>query len=166
MITLYEKGADIVDEATGEVVGYETTSVNFPDFFYEWSGIKYNWDDKTLEYKGKTYFKSASAIDSADSILLGNWENMIGHRIDDVYYHGVEPGNPSGNTDNVMREEYIDDKGNLRYYRTFSWNEADNCVSRQLYRAVENKNKEEEHKTDDIEEQQQDREVPVELNLK
>lgn len=166
MITLYEKGADIVDEATGEVVGYETTSVNFPDFFYEWSGIKYHWDQKTLEYNGKTYFKSASAIDSADSLLLGNWENMIGHRIDSVYYRGVEQGNPSGNTDNVMREEYIDDKGNLRYYRTFAWNDADNCVSRQLFRAVENKNKEEEHKTDDIEEQQSDKEVPVELTLK
>lgn len=155
MITLYEKGAEIKDPLTGLVVGYETRSVNFPDFIYEQEGIEYDWTNKTVKIDGKTYFKQQSTVENVDADLIARWDSIPGYHIERIYYTGIEAGNPSGK-DNLQRQNYIDDKNTVCYYRTYTWDASDNNITETLYRTLTNSNQEEEHKEDDVTEQESD----------
>jgi hypothetical protein len=57
-----------------------------------------------------------------------NWDNITGNSLEFVYYTGVEPGNPSGSTNNVKHIIYK--KGTVtELTKTLAYNSNDKVIS-------------------------------------
>ena len=54
MYTLYQRTEEVFDLA-GQSVGWQSKPVLFPDTFFLFSGLKFDWDEYTVEYKKKVY---------------------------------------------------------------------------------------------------------------
>lgn len=62
------------------------------------------------------------------SLTYTNWDSTAGNSLEFIYYAGIEPGNPSGSTDNV--KQIIYKKGvSTELTKEFSYNSANKVVS-------------------------------------
>jgi len=129
MNTLYQRTAEIFDIA-GNSVGWETKPVVFPDSFFLWSGLSYNWKDNTVTRKGKTYYLDKLVVNQAMDIpSIDEWKSHYGNDIKYEYYSGdvsETERNPSGNK-NIKRAIYL--SSNItKYILEFDYNENSQVV--------------------------------------
>ena len=130
MNTLYQRTKEIFDIA-GNSVGWETKPVVFPDTFFLYSGLSFNWTDNTVTRNGKTYYLDKLVVNQEMNIpKTDEWLSHYGNDIQFEHYTGdaseVEH-NPSGNTKNVKRAIYIS-SGITKYILEYYYNALDQVV--------------------------------------
>ena len=130
MITLYQRTTELFDIA-GNSIGWQTKPVNFPDTFFLYSGLQYNWTDNTVTRNGKTYYLDKLVINQVMDIpSIDEWKSHYGNDIKYEYYTGDASEaeyNPSGNIKNAKRAIYL--SSNItKYILEFYYNENDQVV--------------------------------------
>lgn len=130
MITLYQRTKELFDIA-GNSVGWETKPVTFPDTFFLWSGLQFNWTDNTVTRNKKTYYLDKLVVNQAMDIpSIDEWKSHYGNDIKYEYYTGdasETERNPSGNTKNTKRAIYL--SSNItKYILEFDYNENNQVV--------------------------------------
>ena len=130
MITLYQRTTELFDIA-GNSIGWQTKPVNFPDTFFLYSGLQYNWTDNTVTRNGKTYYLDKLVVNQAMDIpSIDEWKSHYGNDIKYEYYTGdasEAEHNPSGNIKNIKRAIYL--SGNItKYILEFDYNENNQVV--------------------------------------
>lgn len=130
MNTLYQRTTEIFDIA-GNSVGWETKPVIFPDTFFLYSGLKYNWTDNTVTRNGKTYYLDKLVVNQEMNIpTTDEWQSHYGNDINFEYYTGdasESEKNPSGNTKNIKRAIYLS-QGITKYILEYDYNERDQVI--------------------------------------
>ncbi len=131
MYTLYQRTEEVFDLA-GQSVGWQTKPVLFPDTFFLYSGLKYNWDEYTVEYKKKVYEFGHLLETDSNLPAITDWLSVFGNSIVFEYYKNKTEeyqDNPSGNVDNVNKMYY---KSGIvdRYIIKHKYDKADHCIVR------------------------------------
>ena len=132
MYTLYQRTEEVFDLA-GQSVGWQSKPVLFPDTFFLFSGLKFDWDEYTVEYKKKVYeFEHLLEIDS-NVPKPDDWLSVYGNSIIFTYYTGKTDeyqDNPSGNTNNVNKMYYK--RGVVDHYIIkHKYDKENHCIVRQ-----------------------------------
>ncbi len=130
MNTLYQRTKELFDIA-GNSIGWETKPVVFPDTFFLYSGLTFNWTDNTVTRNGKTYYLDKLVVNQAMDIpSIDEWKSHYGNDIKYQYYTGdasEAEHNPSGNSKNVKRAIYL--SSNItKYILEFDYNENNQVV--------------------------------------
>lgn len=109
MITLYQRTKELFDIA-GNSIGWETKPIFFPDTFFLYSGLKFNWKDNTVSRGNKVFYLDKLVVNQEFNIpKQDEWMSHYGNDIKFDYYSGDEneiENNPSGK-DNVKRATYL-----------------------------------------------------------
>lgn len=132
MRTLYEQKDPIIDELTKEVVGYNTQAVVFPDTLPLMSGLKFDWENNTIERNGKVYYMDKMELEDTTSKLpkTDEWLSTYGNTIERKYYSGLVGeynDNPSGNTENIKQSIYKTN-GIVKYIIDYKYDSNDNII--------------------------------------
>ncbi len=132
MRTLYEQRDPIKDEVTGEIVGYNTQAVVFPDTLPLMAGLKFDWDNNTIERNGKVYYMDKMEMEDVTAKLpkTDEWLSTYGNTIERKYYSGLigeYNDNPSGNTENIKQSIYKAN-GVVKYIIEYKYDSNDNIV--------------------------------------
>lgn len=130
MNTLYQRTKELFDLA-GNPIGWETKPVVFPDTFFLYSGLRYNWTDNTVTRNGKTYYLDKLVVNQEMNIpKTDEWQSHYGNDINFEYYTGdasESEKNPSGNTKNIKRAIYLS-QGITKYILEYDYNERDQVI--------------------------------------
>ena len=130
MNTLYQRTKELFDIA-GNQIGWETKPVVFPDTFFLYSGLKFNWTDNTVTRNGKTYYLDKLVVNQELNIpTTDEWQSHYGNDIKFEYYTGDESEtekNPTGNTNNIKRAIYLS-QGITKYILEYDYNECNKVI--------------------------------------
>ena len=132
MNTLYQRTKELFDIA-GNPIGWETKPVVFPDTFFLYSGLKFNWTDNTVTRNGKTYYLDKLVVNQELNIpTTDEWQSHYGNDIKFEYYTGDESEtekNPTGNTNNIKRAIYLS-QGITKYILEYDYNERNKAFAK------------------------------------
>jgi len=130
MNTLYQRTVEKFDIA-GNSLGWETQPVTFPDTFFLYSGLRFNWTDNTVTRNNKTYYLDKLVVNQEMDIpKTDEWLSHYGNDIQFVYYTGDASEtemNPSGNIKNIRQAIYLS-SGIVKYILEFQYNERDQVI--------------------------------------
>lgn len=132
MVTLYERdNVYYYPTENGLEKRYGSHPVLFSDMFPLFSGLKFDWDNGTVERNGNVYYFD-------EQMSFGNlpspseWMSIAGNSVQYEYYTGTvaqKTQNPTGNKDNVRYIRYLS-KDILKYVVEIQYDSRDNPIWR------------------------------------
>ena len=131
MIVLYKRGNPIKN-IQGQVTGYETQAVYKPNNFFTYIGLKFNWQENTVTWRGEVYYLDKMQLQTGTSQLptTDEWLSSYGNWIETIFYlSNQKEGNPSGNVDNIYRLIYRNDTNQPKYILEYEYDSRDNVVA-------------------------------------